>query len=569
MNTLIKVNDDKCVGCNSCVRTCPAPEANITKQLSDGRFITTVDYDKCIACGECVRNCSHGARDYVDDTNEVMSKLGKQPMIVIVAPAIKSVYSDSWKSILDWFKSKNCEIFDVSFGADICTWAHVRLIESGRATNIITQPCAAIVKYIETYQPSLLKNLSPVHSPMLCGVTYIRKYLNRHEPIIALSPCIAKKNEFLETGLVEYNVTFKKLKEYFTTNNINVGKDSSDNYEYSYSFNQGQVGSIYPRPGGLRDNLWLHNPDLDITTSEGVHKVYPELDMYAQLLEYQKPQIFDVLSCDCGCNVGAGTGTTKTTFEIMHTMRGVEKSSKSRRKTSGWFRGSEDKLFKKFDQELKLDDFIRHYTVSGSQLIKTNVSLDTVYESMGKYTDADRHYNCHACGYRSCEEMAKAIQKGLNVPQNCIVFSKKEIQAKHKELLDRHNELTEMTNDCYELSDQLKKDVNTITNNIAAVNDLASSTDILTNKVKELIDKLVFICESKYKIDEGMTSEELHNLAALLGNTNVAFNQLNENISSITSECSNTNDRSAEIIDLISTINDTLSQTQDNNKYIS
>ena len=36
--------------------------------------------------------------------------------------------------------------------------------------------------------------------------------------IIVLSPCIAKKNEFMETGLVEYNVTFQKLEEFFEKN---------------------------------------------------------------------------------------------------------------------------------------------------------------------------------------------------------------------------------------------------------------------------------------------------------------------------------------------------------------
>ena len=43
MNEVIIVKPEKCVGCNACVRNCPAPEANITKMLEDGRFITTVD----------------------------------------------------------------------------------------------------------------------------------------------------------------------------------------------------------------------------------------------------------------------------------------------------------------------------------------------------------------------------------------------------------------------------------------------------------------------------------------------------------------------------------------------
>ena len=124
MTDLIIVDAEKCVGCNACVRTCPAPEANITKNLGNGRFVTTVNPAKCIACGECVRNCSHGARDYIDDTKNVMDLInsGRKKVLVIAAPAIKTVFPDNWKCILEWFRTHGCPVFDVSFGADICTF---------------------------------------------------------------------------------------------------------------------------------------------------------------------------------------------------------------------------------------------------------------------------------------------------------------------------------------------------------------------------------------------------------------------------------------------------------------
>ncbi|MDE5862524.1 MAG: 4Fe-4S dicluster domain-containing protein, partial [Ruminococcus sp.] len=346
MNEIIIVKPEKCVGCNACVRNCPAPEANITKMLEEGRFVTTVNPERCITCGECVRTCNHGARDYIDDTETCISRLGKEEVIILVAPAIKSVLPDKWKGILDWFRKNGCKIYDVSLGADICTWAHLRAIEERSVGNVITQPCAAIVKYIEIYQPRLLRNLSPIHSPIACAATYIRKYMRQDNPIAVLSPCIAKKTEFMETGLVNYSITFRKLMEYFEKNDIKIPTDSSHDFSYPFENQQGQVGAVYPRPGGLRDNLWLHNPDINITTSEGVHKVYPELDMYANMPEYKHPEVFDVLSCEFGCNVGPASGTTQTVFDVMATMREVEKEAKKRRKTTGPFRFGEDKLFK-------------------------------------------------------------------------------------------------------------------------------------------------------------------------------------------------------------------------------
>ena len=90
MNELIIVKPEKCTGCNSCIRSCPAPEANIVRQLDNGKFIIAVNPDKCIACGECVRTCIHGARDFIDDTEEGMSHLIKEKLILIASPAVKA-----------------------------------------------------------------------------------------------------------------------------------------------------------------------------------------------------------------------------------------------------------------------------------------------------------------------------------------------------------------------------------------------------------------------------------------------------------------------------------------------
>lgn len=556
---LIIVKPEKCVGCNACVRTCPAPEANITKQLENGKFVTTVDASKCIACGECVRTCTHGARDYIDDTTEAMNHIGRQKMIVIAAPAIKSVFPKKWKSILNWFRKQGCLVFDVAFGADICTWAHLRALQQERVKNVITQPCAAIVKYIETYQPKLLRNLSPIHSPMLCAVTYIKKYLNYSYPVLALSPCIAKKNEFVETGLVEYNVTFKKLMEYFSTNGINIFNDNAEDFKYDFNGEQGQVGGIYPRAGGLRDNLWLHDPELNITTSEGVHKVYPELDLMANMNESMLPQVFDVLSCEFGCNVGAGTGSTKTIFEVMKTMRDVEQEAKSRRKTSGgFFRGAEDKLFKRFDEELVIQDFMRNYGISTPTRVPTLSELAPVFEKMGKHTDAERHYDCHACGYRSCQDMATAIFRGLNTPNNCIVHAKNVLIANHSKLTEKHEKLSDITDRCKTLSEKMQNDMTKIKGNMSIIRNANGSTNNHADKVHSLLADVVKYCESNDSMDKNETAQLIQILKTVLS----AFDSLYDSVKQSTGSTLSVDSYVLEIDNLVADINATLTEVE-------
>lgn len=525
MKDVIIVKPEKCVGCNACVRVCPAKEANATKQLDDGRFITTVNPEKCISCGECVRACQHGARDYKDDTEEAINRMSREKMILMVAPAIKSAFPTKWKGILDWFRRKGCLIYDVSFGADICVWAHLRSMEHNKVGNIITQPCAAIVRYIELYQPKLLQNLSPVHSPVGCDIVYVRKYLRRNNPIAFLSPCIAKKTEFEETGLADYNITFAKLKDYFERNGISIPSNSADDLNYDFEERQGQVGAIFPRPGGLRDNLWMHNPDINISTSEGVHKVYPELDLYAEMPEYKHPEVFDVLSCEFGCNIGPGSGNEHSIFDVMATMREVEKESKTRRKT-GFLGKGEDKLFKYFDENLELQDFYRNYKPATPSPIPTEVQLDSVYESMGKHTPQARTYNCHACGYPTCRDMAIAIYRGLNTPDNCIVHAKSVLTARHSELISQHERLSEITDECLALSSKLKSQAGEVTDNLISVDDVAQQLFDKAATVKDLLNNIIDFCNENQTMDE----ESVSMLTDILKTTHSAFGTLDESV---------------------------------------
>ena len=380
MNEVIIVRPEKCVGCNACVRSCPAPEANRTIALDNGRFITTVNPERCISCGECVRTCNHGARDFIDDTDECISEMIKEKIIIMASPAIKTVLPTKWKGVLDWFKKQGCTVFDVSFGADICTWAHLRTIDQDKIGNIVTQQCPAIVKYIETYQPKLLQNLSPIHSPVACSAIYIKKYLRRNNPIALVTPCIASRNEAKDTELFDYNITIKKLLEYFDRNDITIPIDTSEDYEYKFDEPQGQLGSIYSRPGGLRDNLWVHDPEINITNSEGVHKVFREIDMYGRMPESKHPKVFDVLSCEFGCNIGPASGTKQTVFDVMSTMRAIENDAKGRRKSTGIMGRGDDRLFKRFDDELRVADFLRNYKPSMPTPVPSNAQLDPIFK---------------------------------------------------------------------------------------------------------------------------------------------------------------------------------------------
>jgi len=217
MGKVIFVKEENCVGCNKCIRNCPTLDANISYN-SDGENKVKIDDEKCILCGKCIEVCDHEARDYVDDTESFFENLGKGRKIsVIAAPSVRVNFTD-YQNLFGFFKSKGVSvIYDVSFGADITTWAYLKAIKDMHLSSVIAQPCPVVVSYIEKYKPGLIKNLAPVHSPMMCTAIYLKKYEDVNGEIAFLSPCIGKTNEINDSNTynhIQYNVTYKKIMEY-------------------------------------------------------------------------------------------------------------------------------------------------------------------------------------------------------------------------------------------------------------------------------------------------------------------------------------------------------------------
>ena len=214
---IISLDEEKCQGCNKCIRNCPVIDAN-TAYIVEGQNKVKVNEEKCIRCGKCIEVCDHNARDYIDDTQRFFKRHTiKKPVSIVETPSIIVNFPD-YKRIFGYLKSIGVKIiYDVSFGADITTWAYLKAIREKKLLTVISQPCPVIVNYIEKYQPELVDYLAPVHSPALCTAIYLKKYLKVEDNIAFLSPCIGKIDEIKSpntNGYIEYNVTYNKLAQY-------------------------------------------------------------------------------------------------------------------------------------------------------------------------------------------------------------------------------------------------------------------------------------------------------------------------------------------------------------------
>ena len=429
--SLIKTND-KCIGCNRCIRVCNCMGANIAVERGRGNVID-VNPDKCIACGACLDVCEHGAREYVDDVERFFEDLKNGVKIsVLIAPAFLANYPKDYEKYLGMLKKLGVNRFiSISFGADITTWAYIKYITENKFYGGISQPCPAVVGYIERYTPELIPKLMPVQSPMMCGAIYVNKYMKVTDKLAFISPCIAKKNEIDDPnnkGYVSYNLTFNHLVNYLKEHPVSGAAPYKDEIEYG-------LGSIYPMPGGLKENVyWLLGEDALVRQMEGEHHMYEYLRRNKDRLKNgNTPYLFvDALNCTNGCLYGPGTESrADMTEDVFMAIQKIKISSKNSSRRSAWGRELTPKqrleaLNKEFSK-LNLNDFLRKYTDRSNLCaykVPTESELDKIYTSLRKDTKEKRVIDCGCCGYESCHDMAVAIYNGFNHIHNCVHYIK-------------------------------------------------------------------------------------------------------------------------------------------------
>lgn len=448
-NQSLVFTNEKCIGCNKCISACSCLGANIARDVNGSNRIA-VDGNRCVACGACFDVCEHHAREYIDDTEQFFADLKKGEKIsLLLAPAFKANYPSEYQRVLGGLKQLGVRrIISVSFGADITTWGYLNYIKKHDFKGGISQPCPAVVGYIERYATELLPKLFPVQSPMMCAAIYARKEMGMQDKFAFISPCIAKKLEMEEPenkGMIQYNVTFDHLMEYVRKNKIS-GALASDEVEYG-------LGSAYPMPGGLKENVfWFLGEQVFIRQIEGEKHLYDYLQANKERIAKGKtPYLFvDALNCANGCLCGTAVEPTKAkTDDALYALLAIREQSK---KTlhSAWARKASPalrlwKLNRQFSK-LKLEDYIRTYTdLSEKYVYKTpgQQELKEIFHDMGKDALDLQQINCSCCGYKTCTEMATAIFNGFNKKENCIYYTKSQVEIERERALVLAKEIQE------------------------------------------------------------------------------------------------------------------------------
>lgn len=433
---IIGVDSSKCVNCHACISACPIKDCND----GSGDYVT-INKDMCIGCGECLKACTHNARYIIDDFEEFLKDT--DPKIAIAAPAVAANFPNQSLNLNGWLKKFGVEaVFDVSFGAELTIKSYLEHIKKNNPKCVIAQPCPAIVNYIEIYKPELLEYLAPADSPMLHTIKMIKEFYPQYKDhkVVVLSPCAAKKREFEETGIGDFNITYKTIQQYIEDNHINL-----NNYEkIDYANDPAERAVLFSTPGGLMRTAEREVPGITNITRkiEGPNIIYKYLNQLPKMIQEGKnPLLIDCLNCEMGCNGGTGTNSKeKSPDEVEYLIEERNKKMQSKYKKKGLLGEKTDinKIRATINKYWKPELYNRKYIdrSENNKLITPSVAeTEKIFIQLNK-TDEKDILNCGACGYNTCKDMAKAIHNGLNKPDNCIKYREKLINIEKEKALD-------------------------------------------------------------------------------------------------------------------------------------
>jgi Na+-translocating ferredoxin:NAD+ oxidoreductase RNF subunit RnfB len=302
-----------------------------------------------------------------------------------------------------------------------------------------------------------------------------------------------------------------------------MGEPYKDEIEYG-------LGSIYPMPGGLKENVyWLLGNDVFIRQIEGEKRMYHYLKKNADRIKGGRtPYLFiDALNCENGCIAGTATDPAITdTDDPLYHVHDIQERVKNDDKKSAWSRKLTPEkrlaaLNKQFEH-LNLDDYIRKYTDRSKECAKkipTEVELDRIFKDMDKYDDASRHINCSCCGYDTCRDMATAIYNGFNHKDNCVHYLKDLVEKEKTEaqdLVERErvqlgSQQQEIMNTIEQINEQFKTLRESITEMSAGNNSNATESSAILKDMTNVSDFCVRLNESIGHITTSLTELKANN----------------------------------------------------------
>ncbi len=216
----------KCILCGKCVRVCEEVQSvaaiDFIGRGSRAKIGTAFDeglnVSSCVNCGQCINVCPTGALTEQSHIKEVLDALDDPNKVVVVqhAPAVSVTLGEEFGlpagadvagAMTATLRRLGFDrVFDTGFAADLTIMEEgselVYRIKNGGRLPMLTSCSPGWIKFVESYYPDFLDNLSTCKSPQQMMGAVIKHYFAQREGLapsriysVSIMPCTAKKFE--------------------------------------------------------------------------------------------------------------------------------------------------------------------------------------------------------------------------------------------------------------------------------------------------------------------------------------------------------------------------------------
>ena len=388
MKEYLEFKKARCKDCYKCLRECPVKAIEVKNHQAQ------IIKERCILCGRCTVVCPQNAKIVHSEKDEVDSLLlDNDKVVASVAP-----------SFISSFRLKNFAQMETV------------LYKLGFAYAEETAVGANAVTY-----------LAPVDSPMIAHAKMLRQRFPGCK-VVFIGPCIAKKREARESGLVSGVLTFEDLRRFMIERGITfplpdavdefesfsctgITGDGVANRSKSYPIRRGIIHSFESRPSGY-DYVAVDGPQNCVNTLENIDKV--------------SGVFFEMNMCENACVSGPCSMVddgeeVRAAVEVKRYVR--EECAALPREQAG-------------DRTCDVDISAVYPRIEGKSKTPTQEQIEEILHRTGKFKPEDE-LNCGSCGYPTCREKAWAVFNGYADIDICLPYMRERAESMSYEII--HN----------------------------------------------------------------------------------------------------------------------------------
>lgn len=414
MADYLEFKDAKCKDCYKCLRECPVKAIEVRNHQA--RVIES----RCILCGHCTLICPQNAKIVHSSLHDIKAILNSgSKVIASVAPSFISSFGLKDFNVFKIALAK-VGFFDAeetAYGAELVTQQYKTLLESRQYKNFITSACPAVCRLIQAYYPKALQYLAPIDSPMIAHAKMLKKQYPDAK-IIFIGPCIAKKREALESGIIDGVLTFDDMQELFAEKNIVL--DEIINISLENKRGTACLSKVYPISHGILKSFPELPKGYDYMAVDGPDRCVDAL----QNIESLENVFLEMNICKDGCvngpcslSVNIKGGSIKATSDVIK-----------------YYKNDIMTLAPHQYEEHGIDLNKQYPRIRNNSMPPPEREIRAILAKIGKHT-AEDELNCSACGYDTCRDKAWAVYNGYSDVEICLPFMRERAESLSYEII--------------------------------------------------------------------------------------------------------------------------------------